>query len=286
MHYEYVKTPGGRGGNPSNVWVWDVATGQRLKELAVQSTTPVRFTPDGKTLLAFNSTEGVQVVPSGGGKPVALWKGAPRVGGYLWPDQPVPLPGGESFVMYNVPQQYAMRDLYVCDLGRQIQFGTTDVHVGPLAVSPDGKWVACGGVVQDKSNPVYLWKLPELAPLNEKELEPGKIKTGAQLAKRVQLDGHIGEVFAVCFSPDGKTLATGGRDKLIRLWDVQTGKLKASLWAVPPTERDGVPTDWVAFTPEGFHAGTARGRAFLRFAEGDGAKLTSPEKVREALKEK
>jgi hypothetical protein len=44
----------------------------------------------------------------------------------------------------------------------------------------------------------------------------------------------------------------------------------------------------LAFTADGksLIAGTARGRAFLRFADGDGAKLHSPEKVREALKVK
>ena len=82
----------------------------------------------------------------------------------------------------------------------------------------------------------------------------------------MKLDGHLGEVYTVAFSPDGKTLATGGRDRVIRLWDVETGKLRASLWAISPLDPDGGPTEWAAFTPEGFHNGSARGRACLRFA--------------------
>lgn len=285
-HYKYVEMPnGGRSGNPEDVWVWDIATGERLKDLPVQTSYPVRFTPDGKTLLVRDTTAGnVQFVPTGGGKPVTLWKNRPDTDGFVLPQEPVPLAGGESFVGYIQPRQYDPFDLYIWDAGRQIQFGSADVHTGPLAVSPDGKWVACGGMVRDKLNPVYLWKLPDLGPLDEKKLKAGEFVVGTKLAKRVQLDGHIGEVFAVAFSPDGKTLATGGRDKLIRIWDVQTGKLKASLWAVPPTDRDAVPTDWVAFTPDGTHTGTARGRAFLRFAEGDGSKLHNAEKVRDALR--
>jgi len=33
------------------------------------------------------------------------------------------------------------------------------------------------------------------------------------------LPGHAGAVFALAFSPDGKTLASGGRDGQLRLWN-------------------------------------------------------------------
>src|SRR5262249_22990013 len=59
------------------------------------------------------------------------------------------------------------------------------------------------------------------------------------------LPGHTDEVFAAAFHPEGKRLATAGRDRAVWLWDLATGKEVARLQGH---------TDYVwslAFSPDG-----------------------------------
>ena len=80
----------------------------------------------------------------------------------------------------------------------------------------------------------------------------GKPVTGA-------FGGHSEPVEAATISPDGRTIATGGTDGAVRLWDVRTQR---ALGAPLP----GVPDHTVLpqFTPDGTHllAITSAGRAF------------------------
>ncbi|XP_072825354.1 protein Atg16l2 isoform X4 [Vicugna pacos] len=52
----------------------------------------------------------------------------------------------------------------------------------------------------------------------------------ARLPTRAQdvLDAHLSEVNTVCFGPNSSLLATGGADRLILLWNVVGGRLKAN----------------------------------------------------------
>lgn len=46
---------------------------------------------------------------------------------------------------------------------------------------------------------------------------------------RTTLEGHEGAVVAVAFSPDSKTVASASHDGAVKLWDIATGKERATL---------------------------------------------------------
>jgi WD40 repeat protein len=67
---------------------------------------------------------------------------------------------------------------------------------------------------------------------------------GTREPRRI-LRGHDGDVYCVNFSPDGKLLATAGKDKTTRLWNTATWEQKV----VMRGHTDEV--NWAVFSPEG-----------------------------------
>jgi WD40 repeat protein len=51
--------------------------------------------------------------------------------------------------------------------------------------------------------------------------------------KLASLEGHTGDVYSVAWSPDGKMLASGSKDKTVKLWDASTGRRTFSPWVWP-----------------------------------------------------
>ncbi len=124
---------------------------------------------------------------------------------------------------------------------------------------------------------------------NTAALADGHSSTGIQLVRRGASKGvtlpHPGGANAVAFSPNGRLLASGGRDGSIRLFDVASGRLVATVLAVPhaavetisaPTF-DLVPRDvnvrrrmiWVVFTPDGRVDGSPDAASLLTWRVGN-----------------
>jgi WD40 repeat protein len=126
--------------------------------------------------------------------------------------------------------------------------------VWAVAFSPDSKYIAAGdGCVR--------WPCEH----NGHSIQIIDVITDKTIATLI---GHTSDVYSLSFSPDGKYLASGGRDKLVRIWDTSTWtQIKSYTY-----HTDSVFT--VFFTQDGNFtlSGSADGRVMLvRWSD---AKLT------------
>jgi RNA polymerase sigma factor (sigma-70 family) len=123
------------------------------------------------------------------------------------------------------------------------------VTIYSLAFSPDGRTLAWGGGVKPssvdttyymdfKDIPKERFQFKELGEVTVWDLATGK--------ERVFFRSTTAGIKTVAFSSDGKTLACGGRDGALRLFDVAGGRERACL-----RRGDGWEVSALAFSPDG-----------------------------------
>jgi WD40 repeat protein len=112
---------------------------------------------------------------------------------------------------------------------------------GAVAISPDGRLIATPGPMVAAAGPTA--KLCEVLDWDAKTS-----KTAYQ--ERHTLSGHVGYVWRVTFSPDGRYLATGSWDSTIKVWDLKA--LEKDPKAEPVTLRGHAGVIYgLAFSPDG-----------------------------------
>ncbi len=262
-------SPDGRilaGGSPEKkIILWDVTTGRERHILKghVSSVDSIAFSPDGK-ILASKSDFGIKFWSAS--KECRTFTKEPSFSFAFSPDGRTLAEGNyQGIVLREVATGAEMRKL-------------TESFEGflPLLVfSPEGKILAGVGI----DNKVKLWDVATgkklgtfVAPTVDRVFSvafspDGAILAGAGNANNAErnnerprmivlwdvatghelrnLAGHSYAVRSVAFTPDGKTLASGGLDNMVKLWDVATGGELRTLRGH---------TDWVeavAFSPDG-----------------------------------
>jgi WD40 repeat protein len=120
-------------------------------------------------------------------------------------------------------------------------------YVRSLAFSPDGKMLAAAGGPPQRGGEIKIWDVSAIVAVVAPTFRSARadLKVGATLLKT--LLGHKDCIYSVAWSPDGKLLASGSYDKMVKLWDAATGEEVKNL-------QDHIDAVFaVAFSPDGRH---------------------------------
>ena len=208
---------------------WDVETGRHLKTFKQPNydASPLVFSLDGKTLACADGLN-IRLQDAGTGEEKML------LTGHTWGTHSMVLsPDGDVLASGSEDTTIRLWDMHTGEHKRTLNGHKHRVY--SVAFSPDGKTLASGS----DDNTIRLW--------NVDTGETERILTGHAGEFEGVDNGHssVEGVKSVAFSPDGKTLASGGGDNVIHLWDIGTGKRKMTLFGH---------THWVfslAFSPDG-----------------------------------
>lgn len=173
------------------VWRWEVRTWKALPPICPHDTPVgvVRYSPDGRLLITGAADRFARVWDLGTGEEIARLRHTAWLQGLAVHGQTLAAVAGKRLTLWDLPEG---------DRPARERLVVTPFQATALAVafSRDGKLLAVGG----KDGIVRVW-----------DMEQGRF--------RHVFRWKIGEVRAVCFAPDGMTMAAGGIGKIV-VWDV------------------------------------------------------------------
>ena len=173
------------------VRVWPVAGGPAmLLEGHQQNVNGVAFMPDGKAVVSVSHDPEVRIWPFGGGATTIVRLLTPLTSVAVAPDGEIVAGGADGKVYFFSAQGEARGEL---------QASATPIIA--VTASRDGALVAAAGI------------RGSVAVIERKERKLAHTLVGPGLP-----------VWSVAFFPDGRTLLTGGADRMIRRWNAISGE--------------------------------------------------------------
>jgi len=184
----------GAGGQPnSEIEVWDLSTRQRQIRLdpGLGSLLHLQFSHDARFLSA-TAQHGVVAYETSRFQPVNTYREM-MASGAVW--------CGDDAVLAVPGSQDNRVSLFSIHSGTEVARLTTRHQVSEVRSSLNGS---------------VLLMVPQTGPMLVVRL--------GNTQERLRLTGHVGGVPGVEFSPDGNTVASTGKDGVIRIWDSRTGR--------------------------------------------------------------